>query len=342
MRIDRARGIAPEALGPTVTVGEILVEIMAETRGAGFLEPQSLTGPYPSGAPAIFVSQAARLGGAVGIVGCVGDDDFGRLNVERLRRDGADVSAVAVSRDLPTGSAFVRYREDGGRDFVFNLARSAAGLLSLTPEAEALLDRAGHLHVMGSALSMEGAWKVIRHGLARVRERGGSVSLDPNARKELLAGDEAAARFAQLVDEADLLLPSGGELFAAAGTAGRDEAGEDEALRALFARGAAEIVLKRGERGATFFGRDGERIDAPAFRVGEVDPTGAGDCFGAAFLTCRRLGFPPERALRYANAAGARNVTRKGPMEGAGSFAELDAFIAETAADRAFGPRAAP
>ncbi|KTQ97618.1 sugar kinase [Aureimonas ureilytica] len=325
MTIRTARGLAPEALGPTVTIGEILVEIMAETPGVGFLEPQPLTGPYPSGAPAIFIDQVARLGGAAGIVGCVGHDDFGRLNIERLQRDGADVSAISIHPELPTGSAFVRYRPDGARDFVFNLTRSAAGQISLDDAAKALLDRAGHLHVMGSALSIPGAWDLIRYGLDRIVECGGSVSLDPNARKELLSGDEAAGQFAAILAEADLLLPSGDELFAAAGCEG-----EEAALAALFAQGVSEVALKRGDKGATVFRHSGERTDGAAFQIEEIDPTGAGDCFGAAYLTCRRMGFPPERALLYANAAGARNVTRKGPMEGAGSFDELDAFIANT------------
>jgi fructokinase len=38
----------------------------------------------------------------------------------------------------------------------------------------------------------------------------------------------------------------------------------------------------------------------------------------------------PGEALGYASAAGARNVTVRGPMEGAGTRAELDAFIAGT------------
>ncbi len=91
-----------------------------------------------------------------------------------------------------------------------------------------------------------------------------------------------------------------------------------------------EIALKRGEQGATWFGADGSRVDCAGFDVTEVDPTGAGDCFGGAFVACRRLGMEPARALDYANAAGARNVTVQGPMEGAGTLAELDAFIAAT------------
>src|SRR3954447_12471563 len=96
-----------------ITVGEVLVEIMAIEPGNGFREPIPLIGPFPSGAPAIFIDQVAKLGHACGIISCVGDDDFGHLNIERLRSDGVDVSAVMIRPDAVTGSAFVRYRADG-------------------------------------------------------------------------------------------------------------------------------------------------------------------------------------------------------------------------------------
>ena len=317
--------IAPDALGPTVTIGEILVEIMATSRGDGFLAPTTLAGPYPSGAPAIFIDQCARIGGSAGIVACVGDDDFGKLNVERLRRDGADVSAISVSPDYPTGSAFVRYREDGSRDFVYNIAKSAAALVSLTDEAKALFARAGHLHMMGTAFSIPSLWDVLEHALAVIKGRGGTISVDPNLRKELLNQGQTRARFARMLDAADLVLPSGDELETATGLG--DEAA---AVAALLARGVDEVVIKRGRLGSSLFAAGRARVDRPAFLVEEVDPTGAGDCFGGAYIACRRLGMPAEAALDYANAAGARNVTRQGPMEGAGTRAELEAFIATT------------
>lgn len=321
----RPSGLAPDALGPTVVIGEILVEIMALEPGIGFLEPLQLVGPFASGAPAIFIDQCAKIGGSAAIVACVGDDDFGRLNIERLRADGADVSAISVSSTYPTGSAFVRYRGDGARDFVYNIGTSAAALIGPTEAALALFDRAGHLHVMGTAFAIPGAWELMQTAMAKVRARGGSVSFDPNLRKELLGLGQTGERFGQMINAADLLLPSGDELFVAAGVEG-----EAEAVAALIARGIGEIALKRGDRGSTFFGADGTRVDAPAFVVDEVDPTGAGDCFGGAYVACRRLGMSPDEALVYANAAGARNVSVRGPMEGAGSRAELDAFIAAT------------
>ena len=238
--------LAPDALGPTVCVGEILVEIVATTVGEGFLEPLDLVGPFPSGAPAIFIDQCARAGGSAAMIGAVGNDDFGRLNVIRLDRDGVDVSAIAVDPDLPTGSAFVRYRPDGARDFVFNMWTSAAARIGWTEAVAALVGRSGHLHVMGTVLARPSAWEIIERAAAIIKGRGGSVSLDPNLRKEIKVDDETERRFAAMVGMSDLLLPSGEELERAAGVAG-----EDVALRKLFGLGIREVVLKRGARGAT-------------------------------------------------------------------------------------------
>ena len=317
--------LSAATLGPTVTVGEILVEIMATTIGPGFLTTQPLIGPYPSGAPAIFIDQCGRMGCPSAMIGAVGSDDFGRVNLDRLQRDGVDISAVAIDPAFPTGSAFVRYRDDGTRDFVFNIATSAAARFGWTDRVQHLIASAGHLHVMGSALTMPSACEVIDQAVGIVKARGGSLSVDPNLRKELQLAPQIEARFSRLVAQADLLLPSGDELERAAGIDG-----EAAAVARLLGLGVEEIVLKRGAQGATCFGRDGSRVDAAPFRVSEIDPTGAGDCFGGAYVASRRLGLPVEQALTYACAAGARNVTFRGPMEGAGTRAALDGFIAST------------
>jgi sugar/nucleoside kinase (ribokinase family) len=323
-----ASNLADDAFGPTVCIGEILAEIVATTVGDGFFQEQPFMGPYPSGAPAIFIDQCGRIGGAAAMIGAVGDDDFGCMNMDRLRRDGVDISGVMIDPDLPTGTAFVRYREDGARDFVFNMWTSAAGALQWTSDVEAVIVKAGHLHIMGTPLVHKNIWQIIERAAHAIKARGGTISLDPNMRKELKADDEANRRFARILSQADLLLPSADELFITAGLT--PDVGEACALDRLFSLGVSEVVLKRGADGSSCFQTDGTTIHAAAFLVDEVDPTGAGDCFGGAYVACRRLGLNVEEALVYANAAGARNVTVHGPMEGASTRAELDHFIATT------------
>jgi sugar/nucleoside kinase (ribokinase family) len=60
----------------------------------------------------------------------------------------------------------------------------------------------------------------------------------------------------------------------------------------------------------------------------EIDPTGAGDCFDATFVACWLEGMEPRATLRFANAAGALAVRRKGPMEGTSTRAEIEALLA--------------
>lgn len=320
--------LAADSLGPTVCIGEILTEIVATTIGSGFGEPIPLMGPYPSGAPAIFIDQCARFGGSAAMIGTVGNDDFGRMNIDRLRRDNVDVSGIGVDAELPTGTAFVRYRPDGDRDFVFNMWTSAAGRLTWTDAVDAIVSRAGHLHVMGTLLSNATVWPMIECAAEIISDRGGSISLDPNMRKELQADQATSARVATMIAMSDLLLPSGDEMFVAAGMS--PDEGEEAAIKHLFRLGVSEIAIKRGRHGSSCHEADGTLTRVPAFRVKETDPTGAGDCFGGAYVAARRLGMSPRQCLTYANAAGARNVTFRGPMEGIGTRQELDKFIQET------------
>jgi sugar/nucleoside kinase (ribokinase family) len=312
----------PEGMKKIVTIGEILVEIMATEPGDGFTEPVSLIGPFPSGAPAIFIDQAGRFGQPCGMVSCVGDDDFGRLNLERLRRDGVDISGIAIDPELPTGSAFVRYRHDRSRGFVFNIKYSASGRTGLSEAARGLVEGCDHLHVMGTSLFSATIVETILSAIDIVKTKGGTVSFDPNARPELLGLPGLRDAFETIFARCDLFLPSGNELYLF--TRAKDEPG---AIAEILAQGVRAIVIKNGNEGARYHDK-ATSVRQPAFRVREVDPTGAGDCFGAVFVSCWLRGMPPAEALRYAAAAGARAVERQGPMEGASTRSELDGFIA--------------
>ena len=301
-------------------IGESLVEIMAEQPGQGFLQPIALTGPYPSGAPAIFASQAARLGQPSALISAVGRDDFGRMQLARLAADGVDISAIAIHPDLPTGTAFVRYRPDGARDFVFNIRHSASGATTLDAAGRTVLNTTDHLHVMGTALFSPALMAANLTAIDIVRAQGGTVSFDPNLRQDMLAAPGMHGALTRILTLCDLYLPSGPELTLL--TEDQTEAG---AVAELLTRGPKAVILKRGASGSSYF--DAARtLHQPACPVTEVDPTGAGDCFGATFVTFWLRGLPPAQALRLATAAGALAVTRRGPMEGAGTLVEVRAL----------------
>jgi sugar/nucleoside kinase (ribokinase family) len=304
-----------------LTIGEILVEIVATNRGNGFREAVPLIGPFPSGAPAIFIDQVAKLGQDCAIISRVGDDDFGWVNINRLSQDGVDVAGIEVVPQAATGSAFVRYRQDGGRNFVFNIRHSACGQIELSDKTLALIDTCTHMHVMGSALYAPSVVASILTAVERIKASGGTVSFDPNLRPEILESPGMREALQTVLAKTDLFLPSGEELFLFA-----EAKTEKQAVSELLARGIKAIVVKRGDKGASYFDKE-TRLDLGSYKVEEVDPTGAGDCFGATFVTFWVAGASPAEALRYANASGARAVTKSGPMEGSSTRAELDALI---------------
>jgi 1D-myo-inositol 3-kinase len=81
-----------------------------------------------------------------------------------------------------------------------------------------------------------------------------------------------------------------------------DDVGRDEQLIHKYAGAARIAVVTRGRRGATVF-HDGTSRDFPAFRARELDPTGAGDVFAAAFLVRLQETGDTQLAATFANCA---------------------------------------
>ena len=95
------------------SLGELLVEfVCAETDGRN-LRAANYVGPFASGAPGIFIDQAARVGARAIFAGAVGDDAFGTVLRDRLLGAGVDGALIRVVPGVPTGSAFVSYNSDG-------------------------------------------------------------------------------------------------------------------------------------------------------------------------------------------------------------------------------------
>lgn len=308
------------------SIGELLVEFVCIEKDTRHLRAASYVGPYPSGAPGIFIDQAARvasgLGGRAIFAGAVGDDAFGKVVLKRLADDGVDARLIRVIKGIPTGTAHVSYNSDGSRDFVFNMANSAAAHLPRTDETEAGFLSAGItvLHVSGSMLGDAAMRSAAVDICIRLHARGVAVSVDPNIRTELLADQGYLESVRQLMALATYVLPSDADadlLFPG-------QSFEDWSDR-LLAQGTRAVVLKRGADGC--IGRDaGGTTALPAQKVEVVDPTGAGDCFCATFVTLMAAGQPLPLALARANASGALAVTKLGPMEGNSSLAEIDAL----------------
>ncbi|WP_159565712.1 tagatose kinase [Budvicia diplopodorum] len=305
------------------TIGEILVEIMSDKIGQKFNQSGIWRGPFPSGAPAIFIDQVTKLGCKSGIISCVGNDGFGQINIERLAQDGVDISGIKVLPEETTGSAFVTYHLNGDRDFIFNIKNAACGKLSSSHVEPELLANCGHFHVMGSSLFSFHMVDAVKKAVDIVKANGGTVSFDPNIRKEMLGIPEMSEALHYMLELTDIYMPSEGEIMLLC-----DAKNPQKAIAHYLSLGIKEIVVKRGSKGASYYSANEEQ-HVESYRVEEVDPTGAGDCFGGAYIACRNLGFSVTDALTYANVCGALSVTKKGPMEGTSTMDEIRLFVNE-------------
>lgn len=302
-----------------MTVGELLVEFVSHQKGCALRKVADYSGPYPSGAPAIFIDQAARMGADTQIIGAIGADNFGNALVDRLQIDGVDTRGIVRHTDKTTGVAFVSYFDDGSRTFIFHLSNTAADAVS---ETDFLFpDNPLLLHVSGSSLGNPSLRTTIEKCVDEVLDRGGKISCDPNARAELMHDSQVRGALDGIMGKSVYLFPSTSDLeFLFPGKS------EQEVMNTLHAQGADIVALKRGADGSTISTADG-RINFPGHSVQEIDPTGAGDCFCGTFLAMIAQGHSPEVAGVYANAAGALAVTKRGPMEGNSSPAMIEHFL---------------
>jgi len=306
-------------------IGDLLVEFVCTTRNGRHRQAATYTGPYPSGAAGIFIDQAALVGGRCIFVGAVGDDAFGEVELNRLVEHGVEPKLIRVVKGVPTGTAFVSYNDDGSRDFVYNIILSAAAQFDADDAAiAALLDfNLDAMHVSGSALGDAGmAAKVLRVCKA-LHDKGVAITFDPNVRKELIGNAAYFGAVKEMIGMASIFLPSEEDVL----TLFPGRALEDYATE-LFARGARAVVLKKGDKGSEGLTREGERASVASHRVTVLDPTGAGDCFCATFVTLWTKGaFSFRDALARANAAGALAVTKVGPMEGNSDLPTIEALL---------------
>ena len=307
------------------TMGEMIVEIMREHEGTQLYEPNKFIGPYPSGAPAIFIDTAARMGKSCGIIGGVGNDDFGKCLLDRLKRDGVDCSQVLTDDTVSTGCAFVTYFEDGSRKFIFHIGNTPAA--KAKAPSDDVFSGIKYFHIMGCSLmaSTEFGSEIIK-AMKTAQKQGAKISFDPNIRAELFKNKESFALVDTVLANTSVFMPGVSELLMISG-----ESSVESAVEKCFHNDILEmIVLKNGSKGCRIFTKEHE-YDMGIYQVDAVDATGAGDSFDGAFISGLCDGMEISDIIKQATAAAALNTAAFGPMEGKINKRNISKMIKENA-----------
>ena len=243
----------------------------------------------PGGKGANQAVAAARLGAEVRFIGCVGDDEHGRLAVAGLEEAGVDLNGLRRVDHEPTGVALITVSEGGDNQIVVVPGANRR----LTP---ADVDAAGADAVLTQL-------EIPLEAVARATETAtGLVCLNAAPAREV-PGD--------ILARCDLIVANSFELDAL----GSSPLGPLFALT-LGADGA--LLLEGGEEVA--------RATPPA--VTAVDGTAAGDAFTSCLVVSLAEGRPREEALRRACAAGAIAASRPGAQPSLPTRDEVDAILA--------------
>ncbi|HEX6515710.1 MAG TPA: sugar kinase [Nocardioidaceae bacterium] len=302
-----------------VTIGESMLLAVPPAPGRLRHAPSVLL--KMAGAESNVAIGLARLGVRVAWAGLLGDDEPGRLVLDRIRAEGVDTSGARLVPGRPTG-LFLREEVAGQVRVYYYRQGSAASTMAPGSVDPARLDGASYLHLTGvtAALSPDCA-EFVLWAAKEARSRGVRVSFDVNYRSRLWEAPAARATVEEVLPHVDLLFVSTEEAAALWGWTD-----DDAAVAELAAAGPSEVVVKRGRHGSSVW-TDGGRVDADPFAVRQVDPIGAGDAFAAGYLAAALAGADPTERLRRANAMGALSVSTLGDYEGLPSAQELTDFV---------------
>ncbi|NIE58447.1 MULTISPECIES: sugar kinase [unclassified Burkholderia] len=285
-----------------LALGEAMIEFNQSQPG----RPEFLQGF--GGDTSNFCIAAARQGASTGFVSAIGDDPFGRLLADMWRAERVDTTYVRIDRAAPTGVYFVTHGADG-HQFDYLRAGSAASRYATGDLPLDALAAAKAVHLSGISLAIstaacDAAFAAIDHA----RRNGAKVSFDTNLRLKLWPLPRARAVMREALRQTDICLPSWGDVTALTGANDRDAI-----VDAMLEHGPQVVALKLGKEGA-YVATPNERRVVPGFTVEAVDATGAGDCFGGAFVARIVAGDDPFVAARYANAAAALSTTGYGAV----------------------------
>ena len=237
---------------------------------------------------------AARLGADALLVGCVGDDEFGRLCVDATNADGVDTSHVMATPEQGTGFVVIRLIDGRHRSLVFT--PGANSLLTWADVVPALDALAGcDVVITQSEVPADTVDRLIDWS----HESGVPIYLDPQQ-----------ASLHSLIG-AEVITPNVLEAGVLTGRSLDDEAAPILAARDLAAMGVRRSVLKLGPLGA-LFASDGSMESIPTAVVEAVDETGAGDVFVAALAIQRAAGADWVDAITFSNAAAALSISQSG------------------------------
>ncbi len=281
-----------------ITMGRVGVDLYPEQIGVPLAAVRTFAKSLGGSATNVAVA-AARLGARAAVITKVGDDPFGPYVRGALREFGVDDAFVGTHPTLRTPVVFCEIFPPDDFPLLFYREPKAPDMTLAVEELDLEAIRSARVFwTTGTGLSAEPSRAAT---LAALATRASGMTIHDLDHRPIFWEDEAeAGRWArEALAHATVAVGNRDEAAVATGT--RDPEAAAEALLEL---GVELAIVKRGPEGVLARTR-AERVEVPPVPVEVVNGLGAGDAFGGALVHGLLEGWPLERTIRLANAAGA-------------------------------------
>ena len=201
-------------------IGELLIDFADRSKNdCGYPVMEA----NPGGAPGNFLAALSAYGAHTALLGKVGDDAFGRMLVETMRRAGIETRGIVSDPSVFTTLAFVTLSPEGERSFSFARKPGADTCLRWGEMDRTLIDDARVVHFGTLSLTDEPSRTATRRAVAYAKKRGKQITFDPNLRRPLWHTEDAAReQILWGISQADVVKISG-EVMAPTTVAFRDK-----------------------------------------------------------------------------------------------------------------------
>lgn len=267
----------------------------------------------PGGKGANQAYACAMLGGHTTFLTALGRDDFGSILRGNLAKAGVDMQYTAAS-GLPTGTAVIYVNRRGNNCIV---VVTGANDDCDTGYIQANIERLRECDLL--LVQMEVPQSAVYYAVETAARLGKKVILNPAP-----APDKLPDRIYPLLH---YITPNETELQKLTGCPVDTLEEIQAAAGALLQKGAGNILVTLGAKGAMLVNRDGARHFMPP-DIPVVDTTAAGDTFNAAIAVALCEGKSIEQAIEFANLAGTIAVSRRGAQASVPSREEIRDYAA--------------
>ncbi|MGG0471809.1 ribokinase [Priestia aryabhattai] len=267
--------------------------------GAGETVLGELFKTVPGGKGANQAVAAARLGADVSMIGCVGEDHYGKAILENFKSNGVSVENVKPVTESDSGTAHIILAEGDNSIVVVKGANDY-----ITPDyVEKAKEKIKEADIV--LIQQEIPEETVEYVAQLCQELKVPLLLNPAPARPLKA---------EVIEQVSYITPNEHEaelLF---------EGKEKEEVLKQYPN---KLFITEGKQGVRYFNGEKEVV-VPSYQVETVDTTGAGDTFNAALAVALAEGMGFEKGIQFANRAASLSVTKFGAQGGMPTRKEVE------------------